>query len=77
MRSQSTNDETVLAEQSDYVWDPECSHVLFVNKPTDTSNQALSTSSIHNDYVKMTHSLLTQQLYNIIHFYPTVQETIV
>ena len=77
MRSQSTIDETVLAEQSDYVWDPECSHLLFVNIPKDISNQALSTISFHNDYVKWTHSLLTQQLYNIIHFYPTVQETIV
>ena len=25
-RPQSTDDETILAEQSDYVWDPECSY---------------------------------------------------
>ena len=25
-RPQSTNDDTVIAEQSDYIWDPEWSH---------------------------------------------------
>ena len=28
-RPQNTDDETVLAEQSDYVWDPEWSHNFF------------------------------------------------
>ena len=52
-RPQDTDDETVLADQSDYIWDPEWSHVLFVNIPTDISSQAISTISIHKDYVKM------------------------
>ena len=52
-RPQSTIDETVLAEQSDYVWDPEWSHELFINIPTDISSQAISTISINNDYVRM------------------------
>ena len=29
-RPQSTNDDTVIAEQSDYVWDPEWSHPAFI-----------------------------------------------
>ena len=42
-RQQITDDETVLAEQSDYVWDPEWSYELFINIPTDISSQAIST----------------------------------
>ena len=50
-RPQSTNDETVLAEQSDYVWDPYWSHEIFIIIPTDISNQAISNISINKDYV--------------------------
>ena len=52
-RPQNTNDETVLAEHSDYVWDPEWSQLLFVNIPTDISSQAISTISLHNDDVEI------------------------
>ena len=52
-RPQSTNDDTVIAEQSDYVWDPECSHPLFLNIPIDISSQAIRTKSFHKDYVKV------------------------
>ena len=52
-RPQSTNDDTVIAEQPDYVWDPEWSHPLFLNFPVDISSQAISTISIHKDYVKV------------------------
>ena len=52
-RPQSTNDDTVIAEQSDYVWDPEWSHPLFLNFPVDISSQAISTISFHKDYVKV------------------------
>ena len=52
-RPQSTNDDTVIAEQSDYVWDPEWSHPAFINIPTDISSQAISTISFHRDYVKV------------------------
>ena len=51
-RPQSTNDDTVIAEQSDYIWDPEWSHPLFLNIPIDISSQAISTIFIHKDYVK-------------------------
>ena len=52
-RPQSTNDDTVIAEQSDYVWDPEWSHPAFINIPQDISSQAISTISFHIDYVKV------------------------
>ena len=48
IRPHSTNDDTVIAEQSDYVWDP-----LFLNFPVDISSQAISTISIHKDYLKI------------------------
>ena len=51
-RPQSTDDETVLAEQSDYVWKPEWSYELFINIPTDISSQAISTISFNKDYVR-------------------------
>ena len=52
-RPQSTNDDTVIAEHSDYVWDPEWSHSAFINIPQDISSQAISTISVHRDYVKV------------------------
>ena len=54
LRPQSTNDDTVIAEQSDYVWDPEWSHPAFLNFPADISSQAINTISFHKDYVKVT-----------------------
>ena len=48
-RPQSTNDKTVIAEQSDYVWVPEWSHPLFIKNPVDISSQAISTISIHKN----------------------------
>ena len=52
-RPQNTNDDTALSEQSDYVWDPECSHPTFLNIPQAISTQAISTISYHRDYVKV------------------------
>ena len=52
-RPQNTNDDTVLSEQSDYVWDPDWSHPVFLNIPQDISSQAISTISFHRDYVKV------------------------
>ena len=47
---QNTDDETVLAEQSNYVWDPEWFYELFINIPTDVSSQAISAISFTKDY---------------------------
>ena len=52
-RSQSTNDDTAIAEQSGYIWDPDWSHPLFLNIPIGISSQAISTIFIHKDYVKV------------------------
>ena len=52
-RPQNTNDDTVLSEQSDYVWDPDRSHPAFLNIPQDISSHAISTISFHRDYVKV------------------------
>ena len=52
-RPQNTNDDTVLSEPSDYIWDPECSHHAFLNIPQAISSQAISTISYHRDYVKV------------------------
>ena len=52
-RHQSTNDDTVIAEKTDYVWDTEWSHPLFLNFPIDVSSQAISTITIHKDYIKL------------------------
>ena len=52
-RPQNTNDDSVIAEQSDYVWDPEWSHPAFLNIPQDISSQAISTIFFHREYVKV------------------------
>ena len=52
-RPQSNNDDTVVAEQSDYAWDPDWSHPLFINNPVDISSQAIDTISLHPDYIKI------------------------
>ena len=52
-RPQNTVDETILAEQTDYIWDPERSHEFFINIPTDISSQAISTISIHKGFVRV------------------------
>ena len=52
-RPQNTNDDTVLSEQSDYVWDSDWSHPAFLNIPQNISSQAISTISFHRDYVKV------------------------
>ena len=52
-RLQNSADDTVLAEQSDYVWDPERSHPLSFDMPTDISSQAISTNIINKDYIKV------------------------
>ena len=49
-RPQNTNDDTVIAEQSDYVWDPEWSHPAFLNITQDISSQAISTISFQRYY---------------------------
>ena len=69
-RPQSTNDDTVIAEQPDYIWDPDWSHPLFLNIPIYISSQAISTISIHKDYVKTFPLTIDATLLNYISFLP-------
>ena len=66
-RLQNSTDDTVIAEQSDYVWDTEWSHPLFPNIATDVLSQAIGTISIDKNYIKV-YPLTTDAI--IIHFYP-------
>ena len=50
-RPQNTDDEIILAEQTDNIWDPEWSHDLIINYLLSTL--AISTFSIHKDYIKV------------------------
>ena len=51
---QNLDDETRLADETYYVWDPEWSHPSFINIPTDISSQALTTISVNRVYVRIT-----------------------
>ena len=52
-RPQNTTDESILAEQSDYVWDPEGCHPLFLNISLDISSQAIGTISFYKEHIKI------------------------
>ena len=52
-RPQNNTDETVIHEQSDYVWDPDWSHPLFIHFPNAISGQAIDTISIHRNYINI------------------------
>ena len=53
-RSQNSDDETVMADETVYVWDADWSHPLFINIPTNISSQAITTISINRGYVRKT-----------------------
>ena len=52
-RPQTPNNETILADQTDYVLDPEWSHISFVNTPNDISRAAVTTVSVHEVYLRV------------------------
>ena len=43
-----------MADETDYVWDPDWSHRIFINIRTDISSQAITKFSINKDYVRIT-----------------------
>ena len=69
-RPQNTDDEIVLAEQSDYVWDPEWFHESFFYIPTDISRQTISTTSIHKNYVRVYPLTIDATLLNYNSIFP-------
>ena len=61
-RPQNSDDETVLADETDYVWDPDWSYPLFINLPTDKLCQAFTTISSIKTTLEQLHLLLMQHL---------------
>ena len=43
-----------MADENDYVWDPENSRPLFINILTEISSQAITKTSINRGYVRIT-----------------------
>ena len=48
-----TDDETLLADKTDYVWDPDWSHMQFFNISNDISRAAIATISVHKDFLRV------------------------
>ena len=72
-RPQNSNDDTVITEQSDYVWDPEWSHPAFINFPQSISSQAISTISYVRDYVRVIPLTIDATPLNYNTFLPDMQ----
>ena len=49
-----SNVETVLADRTDYVWNPDWSHPSFCNITTDISSTAITNIYVHKDYIRIT-----------------------
>ena len=61
---QNSDDETILADETYYVWYPDWSHPLFIDIPTDFSSEAITTVSISRDYVRITPLIIDATLIN-------------
>ena len=48
------DDETVLSDETDFLWNPEWSQVLFFNVPSNNWKAAVATISILRDCLKVT-----------------------
>ena len=48
-RSKTSDNETILAEETEDVWDPEWYHILFFNIPNNISRAAIAIVSVHQD----------------------------
>ena len=53
-RPQTSDDDTVLDDQTDYVWNPEWSHPLFINLTIDISSAIINTVYVHKDCLRVT-----------------------
>ena len=53
-RPQNSDDETVLADETVYVWDPDWSHPSFIIIKTNISRTAITTISVNKDYARIT-----------------------
>ena len=43
-----------MADKTDYLWDPEWSHILFFIVPKIVSSTSVATVSLDKDYLKLT-----------------------
>ena len=68
IRPQTSDDGTLLTDQTAHVWDPDWSHPSLNNLTTDISRAAITTFSILKDYVRVTPFTIDAQLlvYNTI-----------
>ena len=73
-RPQNNTEETVIQEQSDYVWDPDWTHPLFINFPTSILSQTIDTISIHRDYIKIIPLTIDATPLNYNSFLPDTQD---
>ena len=53
-QSQNSDDESILADKTFYICEPEWPHPPFIIIPTDISSQAITTISINRYYVRIT-----------------------
>ena len=73
-----TKDETILADETNYVWEPYLSDVLLYNIPNNISSAAIAIISVHRDYLKVKlKSQLITHLETITHCLMTGQATTV
>ena len=63
-----TNDQSILADKTNNVWQPQWCHLLFFSKLNDISSEAIATISVHRDYlgVNVLLSLTDTLKYNTI-----------
>ena len=52
-RSQHPDNETIISDETDYVWDSDRSHPSFINIPTDISSAAITIFSVQRDHIRI------------------------
>ena len=75
-KPQNTDDETFLAEQKDYFWDPERDHYYLLRYLQIYQAKQLAQSLLTKIMLKYTHLQLKQHLQTMTHSFPIEQETI-
>ena len=63
-RPQTSDEEIKLVDQTEYKWDPEWSHLLFVKKLSDISSAATATVSLRKNYLRATALTIDATLLN-------------
>ena len=53
-QTQNSDNETILADETYYVWGPEWSHQPIIIIPTDISSHTITTISTNREHVRIT-----------------------